>query len=79
MHVTPRTETHPLADPLSERELVIVRHLATGATLSQIGGELFISVNTVKSHVRSIYRKLSATNRREAIARAAQLGLADED
>jgi LuxR family maltose regulon positive regulatory protein len=56
---------------------VIVRHLATGATLSQIGTELFISVNTVKSHVRSIYRKLSATNRREAIARAVELGLAD--
>jgi DNA-binding NarL/FixJ family response regulator len=65
----------PLVDPLSERELVIVRHLATGATLSQIGTELFISVNTVKSHVRSIYRKLSATNRREAIARASTLGL----
>jgi DNA-binding CsgD family transcriptional regulator len=65
----------PLIDPLSERELVIVRHLATGATLSQIGTELFISVNTVKSHVRSIYRKLSATNRREAIARAMALGL----
>lgn len=68
-------EALPLADPLSERELVIVRHLATGATLSQIGTELFISVNTVKSHVRSIYRKLSATNRREAIARAMALGL----
>ncbi|WP_245981322.1 helix-turn-helix transcriptional regulator [Frondihabitans australicus] len=70
-------ETAALADPLSERELVIVRHLATGATLSQIGVELFISVNTVKSHVRSIYRKLSATNRREAIARAIALGLTD--
>jgi len=78
MHVAPRTDSQPLADPLSERELVIVRHLTTGATLSQIGGELFISVNTVKSHVRSIYRKLSATNRREAIARAEQLGLADD-
>jgi LuxR family maltose regulon positive regulatory protein len=70
-------ESPTLAEPLSDRELVIVRHLATGATLSQIGTELFISVNTVKSHVRSIYRKLSATNRREAIARAVELGLAD--
>lgn len=75
MHIAPPIDSHPLADPLSERELVIVRHLATGATLSQIGGELFISVNTVKSHVRSIYRKLGATNRREAIARAVQLGI----
>lgn len=78
MHVSPPPAAHPLADPLSERELVIVRHLTTGATLSQIGAELFISVNTVKSHVRSIYRKLSATNRREAIARAAQLGLSGD-
>ncbi|KQQ28148.1 MULTISPECIES: helix-turn-helix transcriptional regulator [unclassified Frondihabitans] len=74
---TTPAETVVLADPLSERELVIVRHLATGATLNQIGNELFISVNTVKSHVRSIYRKLGATNRREAIALAVQLGLAD--
>lgn len=77
LHGVPREEAPPLVDPLSERELVIVRHLATGATLSQIGTELFISVNTVKSHVRSIYRKLAATNRREAIARALQLGLTD--
>jgi ATP/maltotriose-dependent transcriptional regulator MalT len=77
LHRAPHEESQPLADPLSERELVIVRHLATGATLNQIGSELFISVNTVKSHVRSIYRKLSATNRREAIARAVQLGLAE--
>ncbi|GAA4677278.1 helix-turn-helix transcriptional regulator [Frondihabitans cladoniiphilus] len=78
LHGTPHEDTQPLADPLSDRELVIVRHLATGATLSQIGAELFISVNTVKSHVRSIYRKLSATNRREAITRANQLGLTEE-
>jgi LuxR family maltose regulon positive regulatory protein len=70
----------PLAEPLSDRELVIVRHLATGQTLGQIGSQLFISVNTVKSHVRSIYRKLQASSRREAIARVRQLGLhVDED
>ena len=69
----------PLAEPLSDRELVIVRHLATGQTLGQIGGQLFISVNTVKSHVRSIYRKLQASSRREAIARVRQLGLHVDD
>lgn len=79
LRTAPSTDSVVLVDPLSERELVIVRHLATGATLSQIGAELFISVNTVKSHVRSIYRKLSATNRREAIARAVQLGLAEQE
>ncbi|AMM21806.1 hypothetical protein AX769_18690 [Frondihabitans sp. PAMC 28766] len=77
LHGAGHDDAQPLADPLSEREIVIVRHLATGATLSQIGAELFISVNTVKSHVRSIYRKLSATNRREAIARAVSLGLTE--
>jgi len=64
-----------LAEPLSDRELVIVRHLATGQTLGQIGNQLYISVNTVKSHVRSIYRKLQATSRREAMTRVRQLGL----
>lgn len=70
---------HQLAEPLSDRELVIVRHLATGQTLGQIGSQLYISVNTVKSHVRSIYRKLQATSRREAMARVRQLGLHIDD
>ncbi|WP_423918729.1 LuxR C-terminal-related transcriptional regulator [Frigoribacterium sp. 2-23] len=68
-----------LAEPLSDRELVIVRHLATGQTLGQIGNDLFISVNTVKSHVRSIYRKVQATSRREAMHRLRQLGLLGDD
>ena len=68
-----------LEEPLSDRELVIVRHLATGQTLGQIGAQLYISVNTVKSHVRSIYRKLGATSRREAMVRVRQLGLHDDD
>jgi len=68
-----------LDEPLSERELVIVRHLATGQTLGQIGSQLYISVNTVKSHVRSIYRKLEVTSRREAVQRVRQLGLHVED
>ena len=68
-----------LEEPLSERELVIVRHLATGQTLGQIGAQLYISVNTVKSHVRSVYRKLGATSRREAMVRVRQLGLHDDD
>jgi len=73
-------ETVPqLAEPLSDRELVIVRHLATGQTLGQIGSQLYISVNTVKSHVRSIYRKLQASSRREAMARVRQLGLHVDD
>jgi len=68
-----------LDEPLSDRELVIVRHLATGQTLGQIGSQLFISVNTVKSHVRSIYRKLQASSRREAMTRVRELGLHVDD
>jgi len=80
LHGSTAVEVPPLAEPLSDRELVIVRHLATGQTLGQIGSQLYISVNTVKSHVRSIYRKLQASSRREAIARVRQLGLhVDED
>nr|WP_244636890.1 LuxR C-terminal-related transcriptional regulator [Frigoribacterium sp. CFBP 13712] len=71
--------TPRLDEPLSDRELVIVRHLATGQTLGQIGSQLFISVNTVKSHVRSIYRKLQASSRREAMTRVRELGLHIDD
>ncbi|TQL48834.1 regulatory LuxR family protein [Homoserinimonas aerilata] len=62
-------------DPLSERELVITHHLALDKTVSQIAAELFISTNTVKTHVRSIYRKLEASNRKEALLRVQELGL----
>src|SRR5690606_36651787 len=64
-----------LAEPLSDRELEIAHHLFQDKTSSQIAAELYISVNTVKTHVRSIYRKLSATNRKEAVQRVHELGL----
>jgi LuxR family maltose regulon positive regulatory protein len=64
-----------LVEPLSDRELDIAQHLLQDKTVGQIAAELFISVNTVKTHVRSIYRKLSATNRKEAIKRVHELGL----
>ncbi|RIJ62082.1 LuxR family transcriptional regulator [Clavibacter lycopersici] len=60
--------------PLTERERVIVACLADGLTVAQIAGRLFISPNTVKSHVRSVYRKLDATSRAEAVERARALG-----
>lgn len=64
-----------LVEPLSDRELDIAHHLFQDKTVGQIAAELYISVNTVKTHVRSIYRKLSATNRKEAIRRVHELGL----
>lgn len=62
-------------EPLSERELDVAQHLFEDKTVSQIASDLYISSNTVKTHVRSIYRKLSANNRRDAIRRVKELGL----
>jgi ATP/maltotriose-dependent transcriptional regulator MalT len=64
-----------LTDPLSERELEVLGLLATGKTNSEVAGDLFVSVGTVKSHTGNIYRKLGAKNRTEALARARELGL----
>jgi LuxR family maltose regulon positive regulatory protein len=64
-----------LIERLSERERVVLRYLPTMLTFVEIGSELFISVNTTKSHVRSIYRKLGVVGRRDAVRRARQLQL----
>jgi DNA-binding NarL/FixJ family response regulator len=60
---------------LSERELEVLECLAQGKTTSQIASELFISDNTVKTHVRHILEKLGASNRAEAVSKAIQMGL----
>jgi len=60
---------------LSKRELDVLKCLAKGMTSSQIAAELFISENTVKTHVRHILEKLEASNRAEAVSRAIQLGI----
>jgi LuxR family maltose regulon positive regulatory protein len=65
----------PSAGPLSERELEVLQHLPTMLTAAEIAEGLGISVNTVKAHMRSIYRKLGAARRREAVVTARQLGL----
>ncbi len=63
------------AGPLSERELEVLRYLPTVLTAAEIAENLGISVNTVKAHMRSIYRKLGVGRRREAIMLSRQLGL----
>ncbi|MEV6302947.1 LuxR C-terminal-related transcriptional regulator [Actinoplanes sp. NPDC051861] len=64
-----------LPEPLSERELEVLRFLPTVLAAHEIADELGISVNTVKAHMRSIYRKLGVARRREAVIRAGELDL----
>ena len=70
----------PLAAPLvverlSAREREVLAHAAGMLSTAEIAAEMYLSVNTVKTHLRSIYRKLSATHRSEAVRRARQLEL----
>ena len=60
---------------LSVRELEVLGCLSEGLTTSQIGSKLFISENTVKTHIRHILEKLESSNRAEAVSKANQLGL----
>jgi DNA-binding NarL/FixJ family response regulator len=64
---------------LSSREVEVLKCLAQGKTTAQISTELFISDNTVKTHVRHILEKLEASNRAEAVSKAVQLGLIGQD
>ncbi|EWM68257.1 LuxR family transcriptional regulator [Micromonospora sp. M42] len=64
-----------LDEPLTERELTILRYLQSILSNVEIAAELSLSVNTVKTHVRNIYRKLDATRRRDAVRRARELRL----
>jgi LuxR family transcriptional regulator, maltose regulon positive regulatory protein len=62
-------------EPLTEREQEVLRHLSGMLNTAEVAGEMYISVNTVKTHLKSIYRKLAATHRGEAVRRARQLNL----
>jgi LuxR family transcriptional regulator, maltose regulon positive regulatory protein len=82
-HARARVRSRPRRDvsageELSERELDVLRLLATELSLREIAGELYISLNTVKTHARAIYRKLDTTSRKHAIERATQLGLLED-
>ena len=62
-------------EPLTEREQEVLRHFCGMLNTAEVADEMYISVNTVKTHLKSIYRKLAATHRSEAIRRARQLDL----
>ena len=67
--------TPGLAEPLTDRELEVLRLLAAGRSNQRIAHDLVVALDTVKKHVSHILGKLSAANRTEAVARARQLGL----
>ena len=64
-----------LTDVLTERELAILRFLPTIMSNQEIARQLYVSVNTVKTHLKQVYRKLGVANRRDAIERARELHL----
>lgn len=72
---SPARPVEPLADPLSARELAVLRLLAAGRTNKEIAGELFVAEGTVKAHVAGVYRKLGVHSRAEAVSKAADQNL----
>jgi len=70
-----RAGPRPLMEPLSGSELRVLRYLPTNLTGPEIARELYVSSNTVKTHVRSLYAKLGTHRRAETVTRARDLGL----
>jgi len=62
-------------EPLTEREREVLRHCSGLLSTAEVASEMYISINTVKTHLKSIYRKLATTHRSEAVRRARQLEL----
>jgi len=71
----PEATAAPLLEPLSERELTVLRYLPTMMSNSDIAAEMFVSVNTVKTHLKHVYRKLDVTDRRDCVRRGRDLRL----
>ncbi len=79
---SPATKAEPhadvaIVDSLSEREIEILSHVAIGKSNREIATELYVAIGTVKAHINNVFRKLSARNRTEAVARARELRLID--
>jgi LuxR family transcriptional regulator, maltose regulon positive regulatory protein len=69
------SQIQSLHEPLSQRELEVLRYVALGRTNQEIARQLIVSTGTIKAHAASIYRKLDVNNRTEAVAHARELGL----
>jgi LuxR family transcriptional regulator, maltose regulon positive regulatory protein len=71
----PRGGAQPPLEPLSHSEIRVLRYLPTNLSVPEIAGELFVSRNTVKTHIQRLYAKLGTHRRGEAVERARALGL----
>lgn len=65
----------PLPEPLSERELEVLRCIASGASNREIAGQLVLAEGTVKNHITNVLSKLGVSDRTQAVLRAKELGL----
>lgn len=75
LELSPTPAVSILGEPLSVRERVVLAELAEDVTLEDIARRLFVSRNTVKTQVRSVYRKIGVSTRAEAVAWAAAAGI----
>jgi LuxR family transcriptional regulator, maltose regulon positive regulatory protein len=78
LRVVPRTQARRSFSPgedISDRELDVLRLMPTRLSQREIGSSLYVSLNTVKTHTKSIFRKLGVSSREEAVTRARELGL----
>ncbi len=74
-----RGSSAPGASALTAAELRLLPPLSTHLSFPEIAGDLFLSPHTVKSQARSLYRKLGASSRSQAVARSRELGLLEGD
>jgi LuxR family maltose regulon positive regulatory protein len=65
----------PPREPLSKSELRVLRYLSTNLPAPEIAAELFVSLNTIRTHLRNVYAKLGVHSRADAVKRARELGL----
>lgn len=71
-----RAERQPIfGETLTDREMAILSLMPSDRALREIGGELYLSLNTVKTHTRAIYRKLGVSSRKQAVERARELDI----
>ena len=68
-------DAEPLREPLSESELRVLRYLPTNLPAPEIASELFVSLNTIRTHMRNVYAKLGVHSRADAVKRGRELGL----